>query len=371
MRCPTCGFSIDQPDLTQCPRCGNALPAPAGQSEQSSHVVPSGQGQTPPEHQPYPAYPPPPGAWTPQVNEANSYGAQPQGQPGSYGQPAPYSQPGYYGAYAPPSGPYGQPYGQPAPPSGYGPYYGQVAPPSYPMAPGYPQPGYPQPLLAPLPVRKRRTGLIIGSVAAVVVVLAACTWGTLATVQALHLPSQTDHARVTPIPVYYNSFLSNDDGWLDDGTHCFLRSDGYHIADYECFAPGGNRPDVDIKVEVKLVSGSLRYPMGIVFRLIRTGQYSNHYTFAISGNGWWELLKCSGGSCSPLIDGLFSSAIHTGVGASNTLEVYAKGPHMSFFINGTAVGSFDDSTYSDGRAGLLCGQNMECAFTNFELGEID
>jgi hypothetical protein len=226
MRCPTCGFSIDQANLTHCPHCENTLPSPAGQSEQPSHVVPSGQGQTPPEYQLYPAYPPPPGTWTPQVNDPASYGAQPQGQPGSYGQPAPYSQPGYYGAYAPPSGPYGQPYGQPAPPSGYGPYYGQVAPPSYPMAPGYPQPGYPQPLLAPLPVRKRRTGLIIGIVAAVVVVLATCTAGTIFAIRAVHLPSQTAVPRETPHPIYNNTFTtSNDAGWSYD-QHCFIKSDG-------------------------------------------------------------------------------------------------------------------------------------------------
>jgi hypothetical protein len=79
---------------------------------------------------------------------------QPYGQPGyppGYGQP--YPQPGY--------GQPGQPYGQPA----YGqqqPYYGQPY-----GAPQYPQAGYGTP-----PAKKRRTGLIAGIVAAVVVVAA-------------------------------------------------------------------------------------------------------------------------------------------------------------------------------------------------------
>ncbi|WP_055588370.1 hypothetical protein [Peterkaempfera griseoplana] len=135
-----------------------------------------GQGQqypqTPgqPPQQPYggsPGYPPPPqqpyGAPQPQ----QPYGA-PQPPPSPYGQPPqqPQQQPPY-GAPQPPPPAYGQPgpYGQPQ---------------GYPPQPGYPQqpqqqyggPGYPPPTAPaqPGPSGKRRTGLIIGIVVAVVAV---------------------------------------------------------------------------------------------------------------------------------------------------------------------------------------------------------
>ncbi|MFD7295494.1 hypothetical protein ACFV9W_19590 [Streptomyces sp. NPDC059897] len=84
--------------------------------------------------------------------------SHPPQQPGPYGQ-----QPGPYGP--PPSGPYGQQPQQPPQP----PQFGQPQPPY----PGFPQQQgqqpYPAPWGAPPPPPKKRTGLIIGIVAGVVV----------------------------------------------------------------------------------------------------------------------------------------------------------------------------------------------------------
>jgi hypothetical protein len=85
-------------------------------------------------------------------------------------QPPPYGQgqPGY-GQQGPPPG-----YGQ-QPPQGYPQQPGQV-PPGYPQQPGYPpQQGYPPPGYGgPMqPPRKKKTGLILGIVGAVVVLLGA------------------------------------------------------------------------------------------------------------------------------------------------------------------------------------------------------
>lgn len=79
MRCPTCGYQIDQYHLDHCPNCGNLLPTQAGQAAQPTAEHPPSQQ---PPYDPYPQYSPPDG-------------------------------------------------------------YGRHAPPSYPIAPGYPPPGYP------------------------------------------------------------------------------------------------------------------------------------------------------------------------------------------------------------------------------------
>lgn len=245
--------------------------------------------------------------------------------------------------------------------------YGQPTPYSQPLPAG----AYPNPLLVPLPVRKRRTGLVVGIVAAIVVVLVACIWGTIATIQALHLPTTT-HMTRTIYPVYSNTFQSDDFGWADD-SHCFLGSDGYHIVNnYMCYAPIANEADVDIQVEVWQASGLTTYPMGIVFRLLQnqSGTHTTHYQFAITSNGQWEFLKCAEGTCDRLIGFRSSSAILTGMGTHNTLEVAAKGAHIDLFVNNTAVGSLDDSTYSVGKVGLMCGNGIECIFANFKVGEI-
>ncbi|TWH19231.1 hypothetical protein [Prauserella rugosa] len=92
----------------------------------------------------YPPQPPGPG----QPDPYGQYGQQPYGgqQPGQYGQPDPYGQQQQYGQ------PYGQqPYGQPGQ---YGQQYGM-----YPGGPGGEPP-------------KKKTGLIIGIVAGIVVVAA-------------------------------------------------------------------------------------------------------------------------------------------------------------------------------------------------------
>ncbi len=172
MQCPSCGFQIDQQNMERCPSCGRMLSYPPaadsygqGNAPAPGYGYPQGGAYTPPQephYQPYPSYPlpaagaPQPPAWQPSA--ANE--APPQPPVWQYGQPAPSTG-----------------YGQPAPPSGYGQQpYGAYAPPSYPLPPGYPQP---RPPLAPLPERKPRTGRIVGIVALVVVVMAACTGGTL------------------------------------------------------------------------------------------------------------------------------------------------------------------------------------------------
>src|SRR5258708_4964281 len=54
MRCPTCGYQIDQYNLDRCPNCGNPLPTQAAQ--------PTAENPPPqqPQYYPHPQYSPPP-----------------------------------------------------------------------------------------------------------------------------------------------------------------------------------------------------------------------------------------------------------------------------------------------------------------------
>lgn len=330
MLCPSCGLSVDQPIPDRCPQCGRALTAASASASQT--------------------------AATPQDAASAAH---------STGSPS----------AAPPQNPYGPftPYGAYHPPSGYGQPYVYGPPPS---APGYAPPGYPQPAppAAPSPPAQRkkpRARLIIAIVAVVIVLLAACGWGVVVTVQALHLPTVSAIPHETPNEVYSNDFSSNAAGWADD-SHCFLKDDGFHVtSDYICYAPIGNYSDIDVKAQVKQLSGPTNTPIGIEFRLLDSGTSHTLYVFAVTSDGRWEFAKCGGGACTRPVNFRSESVINKGIGAANTLEVYAKGSHMDFFINGKAVGSLDDSTYSTGMVGLFCGDGMECVFTSLFIGELN
>ncbi|MDO0914254.1 PQQ-binding-like beta-propeller repeat protein [Streptomyces sp. DT2A-34] len=140
---PQGGFGVPQD-----PRQGGfGAPQPPQPGASQTPPPPQGPPQAPP-----PPQGPPPGAPQPGYGYPQQQPAQP-GQPGAYGQPQ--QQPGPYG-YPQQPGPYGQ---QPA--QGYG------FPPQqqYPGAPGTPPPGSGSPF-------KGKPALIIGAVAAVLLVLA-------------------------------------------------------------------------------------------------------------------------------------------------------------------------------------------------------
>lgn len=383
MQCPSCGFQLDQ-QVAQCPRCGHQLATPTGQPAPDD-APGAGGGNQPPQFNPYPPYPPypAPSEGTPNVpvqQPPSGYGfpPSPQNPYGSYGQPVPSAPPTGYGQPAAPSQPYGQPYSQP-----YGqPYgYGQPAAPSYPMAPGtgYPPPGYPQQPLAPLPERKSRTGLIVGIIVAVVVVLALCSGGTLLALRSL---AQTPSAAETvtaasgtatpaasPTPpqtvIYTNTFASDDAAWLDEPGHCFLKSDGYHVTNtWACYAPVGVQTDVNISVKAEQISGPTNWPYGIIFRRASLG---NSYQFMVDSNGEWVFFKCVSDSCKPLVDYTANSVIRGGLNTPNTLEVHISGSHFDFFVNGTKVGSSDDTAFTSGKVGLVATKNVDAAFTDLVI----
>ncbi|HEY1389821.1 MAG TPA: hypothetical protein VGF38_14875 [Ktedonobacterales bacterium] len=338
MQCPSCGLQIEQPNIERCPRCGYQLAYSSGQPGQPA----PGYGNSAP----------PPGYGAPQ---------NPYGQQGQYVPPSGYGQPGApsgYGQAAPPSG-YGQQPGQP----------GQYGPPTYPPTQSASPYGYPQ--QQPPAPKKSRTGLIVGIVVAVVVLLAACTGISIFAVNALGTVTTstgTPGASATATPaetvVYQNTFKSTAEDWAQDD-NCQSKSDGYHIADgFICYAPIGNQSDVNVTVNVQQVSGPTTTGYGIAFRRVSAG---NFYEFLIDSNGKWFFDKCVDSNCTTIVDFTANAAIKGGLNTSNTLKVAAKGSHFEFFVNGTQVGSKDDPTFTSGIVGIESGDHVDCAFTDLVI----
>lgn len=340
MQCPSCGLQIDQPNTERCPRCGYQL----------AYSPSSGQ-----PGQPTPGY----GNSAP----TSGYGAPPS----PYGQQGQYVPPSGYGQPAAPSG-----YGQAAPPSGFGQQPGQpgqYAPPPYPPTQASQPYGYPQ--QQPPAPKKSRTGLIVGIVVGVVVLLAACTGISLFAINALGTAAtstQTPGAFATATPaetvVYQNTFASTAEDWAQDD-NCQSKSDGYHIADgFICYAPIGNQSDVNVTVNVQQVSGPTTTGYGIAFRRVSAG---NFYEFLIDSNGKWFFDKCVDSTCTTIVDFTANAAIKGGLNTPNTLKVAAKGSHFEFFVNGTSVGSRDDTTFTSGIVGIESGDTVDCAFTDLVI----
>ena len=221
----------------------------------------------------------------------------------------------------------------------------------------------------------------MGIVALVVVVLAACTGGTIWAIHSLGqvttigaLPTVTTASRTpTPLPsptaartlLYQNTFASGADGWSNDAGNCFWKSDGYHAANgYECYAPTGVQTAVDISVQVQQLSGDPNAPFGLVFGLDAQG---NDYQYMIVSDSAWVLFRCAPDSCKPAVDYTDNAVILGGLHTANTLEALVQGTHFDFFVDGTKVGSYDDPNYISGRLGVAAGTSVESVFTNLVI----
>jgi len=316
---------------------------------------PQGQGGQDPNYPTQPGYPP----------QQPSYPQQP-----NYPQPAYSSQPLYpqYGEQ-PPAYP-----GQPAYPTQPG--YGYGAPPS--QYPGQPPYGGP-----PQPPKPNRTPLIIGIVAAVVL-LCVVLPGTLVAIGALRGLSGVSQAvrdaeatqtaasatlaaatATSPgeVTIYENSLTTAQSDWQDDA-NCSFKADGYHItAAFICFAPPEDVQDVNVSVTAKQVSGATNHFYGLVLRRASKG---NYYVFDIDSNGKWEFFVVKNNQGTAIVDLTANPAIQTGLGVANTLQVTAVGSHFVFSVNGTQVGQADDSSFLSGLLGLEGDDGMDVAYTNFK-----
>ncbi len=231
----------------------------------------------------------------------------------------------------------------------------------------------------------------LAGVAAVValVVIVCCTLGTVGALQRLAsippvalstvmpTPVATDGATPTLVPtpasvvLYQNTFTSDAIGWPND-SKCHLGADGYHVTSWGCTAPVGITSNVDIKAQVKQLSGPPTDLFGFMLRIGTDG--GKRYDVDIDSTGEWMAFRCIGKSsdgktanCKTIAGPKSNSAIHRGLGVNNTLEVHAKGTNFQVYVNGTHVGTFTDSTYSSGYLGLETSLDAGAVFSNFSV----
>ena len=233
------------------------------------------------------------------------------------------------------------------------------------------------PPVPPAP-RQNKNTLIIGALIAVVVLVGAGVAfamsqghkGTVSTSPTATATKAAPKATATATQssanvIYQNSLTSSPSGWTTD-SHCSFSTDGYHIqGGYICYAPTSQQSDVGVDVQVSQLSGDNTSGFGIVFRRESQG---NYYSFRVDSGGEWAAFVCQNGNCNSL-GGTSDNSIKTGLNATNELEVIAIGSHFDFYVNGTKVGSADDTTFASGEIGLSGADGDEVVFSNLVVAQ--
>src|SRR5258708_30352568 len=122
-------------------------------------------------------------------------------------------------------------------------------------------------------------------------------------------------------------------------------SDGLHMTDTNYYYSGLKYGDVDVSISAKLMNyASPDNPAALAAYgiAVRQGGYGGQYLFfGITPNGRW--FNGYPNQTDPTQTGTPNSALRTGIGATNTLEVQTHGTHFVFLINGVSVDDEDMS----------------------------
>ncbi len=388
---------------------GGALQPPAGSN---------------PGYNPYPSANPPSG------QDPNT----PHSAYGSYGTPNPYAPPPPPGADNP-SNPY-DPYAPtamsqnpisgpsyPNMPSSPG-YPNQVSGPAYPSQPS--NPGYPAynpqagmlgtqtppPVSAPPPKRGRGATILISVIALIVIVGGLIFAGvaynnnqqqTLHTNQTATAQANlaaTAHANATASAIantypFSNKVLLSDPmvdnskgaRWDDDKNNgCFFSGSAYHVVENKanfyntCAATGSNYSNFTFETQMLIKTGGADAGGGLIFRANENN--SQYYRLFIGTDGSYFVLVSvdstgsgsSGNARQLVLD--TASAFNTGLGATNTIAIVARGNTFSFYVNQQLVGhAFTDSTYTSGQVGFDAGgadgkTPTDVVFTNVKVWQL-
>jgi hypothetical protein len=210
---------------------------------------------------------------------------------------------------------------------------------------------------------------------ALLVALGAC--GSASTAKSTTQASPTATATPTAIPagskvLFTNTLTPPPSDWTNEpATGCYWDGTGFHVkGTNNCGVPAHFQDETnmwqsaDANVQVKQISGptSDSYGIGLGYGV----QYDR---FDVQSDGKWAFLYCRGSNCTALVNPTASPAIHTGLGATNTLEVRVVAPHFDFYVNGTKVGQVDHNLYSSFADYMLFDGSdaIEVVYTNLTI----
>ena len=175
--------------------------------------------------------------------------------------------------------------------------------------------------------------------------------------------------------LFSDDFSDPDSGWprvqqddgvtdYDNGQYRIFVDQSRH--DYWAY-PGRSFTDVQVEADATKIGGPDDNDFGLVCRYQDT---ENFYAFLISSDGFYAILKYSGGSSETLGSDSWppSEAINQGA-ATNHLRADCIGDSLTLYANGQQLHAVSDSAFSSGDVGLIAGTfdepGADIAFDDF------
>ena len=132
------------------------------------------------------------------------------------------------------------------------------------------------------------------------------------------------------------------------------------------------------QLEVEAVEGSAESAYGMIFRA--TPNATDFYYFLVSADGFYSVGGCQNGcKDGDLIrigDNMWTGteAIATGLNQKHTLAVQAIGDQLTYSINGTEIGQFNNTSLAKGDIGVIVqtfDSSATVAFDNLSFTPIE
>jgi len=251
---------------------------------------------------------------------------------------------------------------------------------SFPTA-QYPMGGAPSDTLNPSyeeeehePERRTKTGLIIGIIALIVVVLVGSLGAGF-----FYLKPQFTTAQVTPKPtplpaptgkpLFSDSFANNNNGWdltskagafsVKVGNGSMVLEDDNNRLLWELVPNNQNFGDFYLTVNANLSKGTQDNGYGIYIRGTsdQNLDIATYYRFEIYGDGSYAIFKgtvdASGVSNSQQLVNYTTTSIINKAGKVNHIAISAKGAVMTLYVNGQKLKTITDNTYASGSIAMF------------------
>ena len=171
--------------------------------------------------------------------------------------------------------------------------------------------------------------------------------------------------------IYHDAFIPGQSIWRDyddESTNAKLENGKYiftHKKDSYSYVSTGSNITIDnsrnycVETEVSHMSGTDRYPIGLVFG---AQDVSNLYYFAISASGYYSLGEIQQNVFKPVVGWTASAEIKTGDNVLNKLRIEKNGDQLKLLINDQQVNQIPMVTPFGSAIGVIVYKQQTAAF---------
>ena len=179
--------------------------------------------------------------------------------------------------------------------------------------------------------------------------------------------------KTSPKEYFFNFEDGHAPGWQPNTPQCWDVSDGKYV--FTGIAGGRSRAsyfnvgfnDFNFEADVsRMLDGA-----NVCGLRVRDDGNGNYYRFAITKQGFFNILKYTHNQIEIVVNWTYSSAIRTNLNDWNTLKVSAKDSVLTFYVNGKLLHREESVPYLYGRVGLFAydyDDVEKVAFDNVYIG---